>query len=89
MKISDLLQQSSVSGIAKSCLVPYLVNVFCGLIISVFDQKLVQQLCYEQVHCYVARFKYQTKVQVFADEQPLLAMPVFPSNSADQLFELI
>lgn len=90
MKICDLSKQSSGFGIAKSCMVPYLVNVICGQILSVLWPKTHgQQMCYELGHCYDARSKYQTEVQVFPDEQPLLTMPVFPNNSAALLFELV
>lgn len=64
--------------------------IFCGLILSVFWPKThVQKLCYEQVHYYDARSKYQIEVQVFPDEQPLLAMPLFPNNSAGKLYGLV
>jgi hypothetical protein len=67
------------------------VNVVYGLILlQVFWSKtLGHQMCYEQGHCYDARSKYQTEVQVFSDEQPHLTMPIFSGNSAALLFELV
>ena len=90
MKICDLSKQSSVFGIAKSCTVPYLVNVICGQILSVLWPKTRgQQMCFELGHRYDARSKYQTEVQVFPDEQPVLTMPLFANSSADLLSELV
>ena len=46
-------------------------------------------MCFELGHRYDARSKYQTEVQVFPDEQPVLTMPLFANSSADLLSELV
>jgi hypothetical protein len=44
---------------------------------------------HEQGHGHDARFKHQTKVQVFSDKQPHVTLPIFPNNNAGSLFDLV
>jgi hypothetical protein len=63
----------------------------CGQIsLSIFWPKTPRQRArHEQGHCHDARSNHQIKVQVFSDEQPHAALPVFSNNNAGLLFDLV
>lgn len=77
LHVSEFLQ-SSVLGIAKSCMGPNLANMVGSsiTILTFWPKTPIQQAHHEQGHCYDARSEHQTKVQVFYAEH--VTLPKFP-----------